>query len=61
VVYASGSQTFLSVEHYKVILSGQGTPSELPSNHKLFFSPKLPLLRFRTVNEIMHNKSNHKA
>jgi len=36
-------------------------PPELPSKHKRFFSPRLPLLSFRTLNKIMHNKSNHKA
>jgi len=33
---------------------------ELPSKQTLFL-PKVPLLRFRIVNKIMHNESNHKA
>jgi len=31
-------QTFLSAEHCKVILSGQGTSPDLPSKHKRFFT-----------------------
>jgi len=62
-VFAGGSQTFVSVcgtlQGYFKWTRNPYQNSQV--NINAFFSPKLPLLRFRTVNKIMHHKSSHIA